>query len=671
MSPLSRPLLPALACVLAALGAAPLLAHAQGGGQGPPSGLPQEPQPPAPAPAPEPELVVEEPSSRGVLIREGSSGRLLLGGTWYFRQDDAFVGEAEAWQEQEDLVGWSPVRVPHSWNAGDTTLNRSSVGWYRKELMLPRAPDGRRRRWKVRFEGANYRTAVWLNGKLLGRFGGYFPFELDLSGLRRGRNRLVAKVSTLRSSTDLTHWRPAAFNGYGSGGWWNSGGLLREVYVRPVDTIDVEEVRVLPRVRCVRCDSRVEVRLRVRNLSRREREVDLALRVRGRGLNELVRLTPRTLPAGVRSELKTSFVVKRPRLWQPGRPELYSLGVSASIGNRLLSGYGLAFGIRKLERRRDGVVLLNGRRVQLRGASIHEDDRRTGAALTQRTRDGLVRRLKDLGASVTRSHYPLHPAFLEAFDRAGILVWAQAPVYQLPNSFFELDSVRNAAIRAARLTVFHNQNHPSAFAWSLVNEPAGGRAERGLIGPGLARYIRDAAREVRLLDDTRLLAIDRQSRIGEPLSHPAYRHLDALGVNEYFGWYDSVRQDIQRPPSTTDELGPFLDDLHAANRGMALFVTEYGAEGARPGPEAQRGSFEFQRRYALDHLAIHASKPYINGSIAWALRDFRVETSWLGGAPREWSTPPWHNKSLIDESNARKPVYFALRSKWRRTRPLR
>jgi beta-glucuronidase len=614
---------------------------------------------------------VEEPTSEGVLIREGSAGRLLLGGTWYFRPDDAFAGEAEGWYEQEDLVGWSAIAVPHSWNATDTTLNRSSVGWYRKELRMPRAPEGRRRRWKVRFEGASYRTAVWLNGKLLGRFGGLFPFELDLSGLREGRNTLVAKVSTLRSSTDLTHWRPAPFNGFGTGGWWNSGGLLREVYVRPVDTLDIEDVRVLPRLRCVRCDSRVEVRLRVRNLSRRERKAALGLRVRARGLDQRVALTLRTLPAASRSELKTSFVIKRPRLWQPRRPELYSLEVSAALGRRPLSSYRLAFGVRKLERQAGGVVLLNGRRLQLRGASVHEDDLRSGAALTQRTRIGLVRRLRDLGATVTRSHYPLHPAFLEAFDRAGILYWAQAPVYQLPNSFFELPGVRSAAIRAARLTVFHNQNHPSAFAWSLTNEAGGSRAELGQIGPGLAAYIRDAAREVRVLDDTRLLAIDRQSRIGEPLTHPAYEHLDALGVNEYFGWYDSVRQDIQRPPSTTAELGPFLDELHAANPDLPLFITEYGAEAARSGPVRQRGSYEFQRRYMLDHLAIHASKPYVNGSIAWALRDFRVEPGWQGGAPREWSTPPWHNKSLIEEWNGRKPAYFALRSRWRRTRALR
>jgi hypothetical protein len=72
-----------------------------------------------------------------------------------------------------------------------------------------------------------------------------------------------------------------------------------------------------------------------------------------------------------------------------------------------------------------------------------------------------------------------------------------------------------------------------------------------------------------------------------------------------------------------------------------------------------------------DHLAVHASKPYIHGSIHWALRDFRVHPTWEGGAPLEWATPPWHNKSLIEENNGRKPAYFDVQRLWRKVKPLR
>jgi beta-glucuronidase len=142
-------------------------------------------------------------------------------------------------------------------------------------------------------------------------------------------------------------------------------------------------------------------------------------------------------------------------------------------------------------------------------------------------------------------------------------------------------------------------------------------------------------------------------------------------VNEYFGWYDSTSTPTPRPPTTTEELGPFLDSIHATYPRLPLVVTEYGAEGSRSGPREQKGSLQFQTDFTRRHLAIHASKRYVNGSIVWALKDFRVEPNWLGGSPREWATPPWHNKSVIDETGVRKPVFRAMQRSWRRTKPLR
>jgi beta-glucuronidase len=655
--------LPFLTALLttAALIALPGAALAQGGGPGPPSGEPAPPQPP-----PSPELRVERPGGRP-LIHEGHASRELLGGTWYFRLDDALVGDAERWYAQRDLVGWTEIVVPHNWNATDTVLNKSSVGWYRKEFTLPKPPKKAKRFWKVRFEGSNYRTKVWLNGKAIGGFTGYFPFEADLDGLRKGRNTLVVKVSSLRSKTDLTHWRPAAFNGFGTGGWWNFGGLLREVYVRRIDTIDIEDVHVLPRVPKLGGSAKVELRVQLRNLTNREEDVSLAWTVNGKRFS----LPAETVRAKATRELRTRFTIDRPRLWQPGRPHLYDMTVGALVEGKRLAAYQLRFGVRKLEARRGGALLLNGKRLNLRGASIHEDDMDEGGALSQGTRNLLVSRLRDLGATVTRSHYPLHPALLEAFDRYGILYWVDVPVYQIPNSFFEQAGVRFAAARAATLTVRNNLNNVSVMTWALANEPAGNRSELGEIGPGLERYLREGSTAVRELDDTRLVSIDRQSRFGEPPTHPAYRYLDVLGVNEYFGWYDSYKADLVRPPTTVEELGPYLDEVHHANPNLPLVVTEFGAEATRPGPVEQPGTYEYQRKFAVDHLGVHASKRYVAGSIWWALRDFRVDPTWLGGAPPEWGNPPWHNKSLIEETDARKPVYYDMRKRFRKTRTLR
>ena len=44
--------------------------------------------------------------------------------------------------------------------------------------------------------------------------------------------------------------------------------------------------------------------------------------------------------------------------------------------------------------------------------------------------DRIVADLKELGANVTRSHYVLSERLLARLDRAGILVWNQAPIWQ-------------------------------------------------------------------------------------------------------------------------------------------------------------------------------------------------------------------------------------------------
>jgi beta-glucuronidase len=654
---LTRTLLASIAIVAVLC---PLPAYAQGGGEAPPGGT-QTPPPVAP------ELRVERPGGKP-LIREGQVNRQLLGGTWYFRQDDAFVGEQERWFDQDDLTGWSEISVPHNWNATDTSFNRSSIGWYRKEFTLPRSPKKARHFWKLRFEGNNYRSEIWLNGKQVALYTGYFPFEVLLSNLREGRNTLVVEVSSLRSNTDLTHWRPAAFNGYGTGGWWNFGGMLREAHVRRVDTVDVEHVSALPRLARVGGRAKVEVRTTLRNFTKKDRDVSLVIAVDG----QRIQLDPETVPAMGRRELRTRVTIKRPRLWAPRVPQLYDMAVSAMTGRQLRGTYKLSFGVRKIETRPGGIIRLNGRRLNLRGASIHEDDLQEGGALSQATRTLLLNRLKNLGATITRSHYPLHPAFVEALDRAGIMYWVDAPVYQVPTSSWARAGVRKLALRAATLTVRNNINNPSVLTWALANEPSEAGPNLGTYGPSLVRYIRDASHAVRELDDTRLVGLDRQSRLGEPYTTDAHQYLDVLGVNDYFGWYRSVAENLpDLPPTTTADLSGYLDAVHAANPDLPLLITEFGAEATRFGPEDQKGTFEFQRRWVMDHLGIHASKPFVNGSIHWALRDFRVHQTWQGGAPDEYAQPPWHNKSLIEETNHRKPVFLDVARLFRRTKPLR
>ena len=140
--------------------------------------------------------------------------------------------------------------IPNSYNAGDFSPRawRARSGGTdatsrcrpaRSRRYVPAAD----RSWLIEFESVNYAATVWLNGHELGTHaGGYLPFEFPLSDLRAGVNRLIVRVDDRRTGADFP---PGP-----SGGWWNFGGLLDVVYLRPVQRADLDQVMIRPELPC-------------------------------------------------------------------------------------------------------------------------------------------------------------------------------------------------------------------------------------------------------------------------------------------------------------------------------------------------------------------------------------------------------------------------------------
>src|SRR3954462_8328994 len=286
--------------------------------------VPGQPTNPAPAPGapaptvPAPNYKADTPKA-GADYYAGPSGRFLMGGTWLFRKDDADKGLSQGFMRNAATAGWSRVTVPNAWNATDESPQSfaGTVGWYRKDFKLPSA--AKRFAWIVRFESVNYRSRVWLNGRLLGtNRGAYLPSEFRLpSGLlkRGGVNRLVIRINNRRYPTDFP---PSNLNpkGLPTGGGWNYGGILREVYLRRVDTIDFSTVRVTPNLPCASCDANVAFQTIVRNYSDRAQRIALTARFGPRRL----RLGTKSLVAKRFASVVARITIQNPRLWSPQAP---------------------------------------------------------------------------------------------------------------------------------------------------------------------------------------------------------------------------------------------------------------------------------------------------------------------------------------------------------------
>jgi beta-glucuronidase len=593
----------------------------------------------AAAAAPAQAQTVTTPSPGGYYAF-GHTGRYLLDGPWLFRRSATDP--------------WTQVTVPYTWNATDESIAsmKGAVGWYRKDFRLPSAPKDSS--WIVRFESVNYRATVYLNGHLLGRHeGGYIPFEFDLARyLKRGTNTLLVRADSRRNLDTMPILKTTS-TGLPSAGWWNYGGILREVYLRRVSKVDMQELLAQPLLPCRACDASVMVRATLRNMTSKKQTVT----VRATVGSQRARFPKVVLAPHATREVATKVGIRSPRLWEPGSPNLYPVSAAALVGHREAAAWVAQIGIRSIRVSSTGRVLLNGAPIMLRGASFHEEDVTVGAALTPEMRTQIWDQLRGLDADFTRAHYPLHPWFLEQADRDGILIWDEIPMYQTPNSITAKRSYRSKALRYLADTVARDENHPSVLAWAIGNEMP------TRVGSGQQRYIRDAASMLHRLDPTRLRALD-YSGYPNALPSSTYHVLDALGVNCYFGWYPGPGGQID----DRAELGPFLDQVHRYYPSKALFVTEFGAEANRDGPIDEKGTYNFQRQLVEDHLAVYDSRPFVNGALVWALRDFRVRPEWDGGNPKPQY--PLNQKGLLDQFGKPKPAYAAVKRMFDEIDPL-
>jgi beta-glucuronidase len=585
-----------------------------------------------------------QPPTPRALYSDGQTGRYLLGGTWLYRADQSDAGLSQGWFGNVAATdGWSPVTVPNAYNAGDfsgASMN-GSVGWYRKDFTLPGTAFGRYvraadRRWIVRFESVNYRATVWLNGRRIGSHtGAYLPFELDLNGLRRGVNRLIVRVDDRRSKIDLP---PGP-----GGGWWNYGGIVREVYVRAAARVDVSQVQVRPILPCPTCAAAIEDQAVIRNLTPRRQTVRLHGTYGGAKLD----FGSATIGPHETWTANAVATVLRPRLWSIDRPSLYraTLTLTDSQGRRL-GGYVTQSGIRSITVVA-GHLELNGRPLNLRGVNVHEQDLLEGSAMDSAHLRRLVGWVRQLGGTVIRAHYPLNPQIEELADRDGILIWSEIPVYQVNAAYLGDPAWLASAHAFLKANILANENHPSVMLWSIGNElPTPATADE-------SRYIAGAAALSRRLDPTRPVGMAISNWPGVACQ-PAYAPLDVIGDNEYFGWFDAGGGSSD----DREALGPFLDAVHSCYPTKALMVTELGFDANRNGPVEERGTYQFQADAVAYHLAVFASKPYLSAAMYFALQDYVAFPGYNGGDPRP--DPPFNEKGLVDFRGNAKPSFATV-----------
>jgi beta-glucuronidase len=574
--------------------------------------------------------------------RKAPPPQVLLNHGWRFLADRGDVGVREGWP-QGGAAGrpWAPVSIPNDFNplvsrAGDA----GTIGWYEVRFRAPPLTAGRA--WNISFEGVRRHATVWLNGSKIGASSdAYAPFSVPARTLYpRGTNVLVVRVDNFRAQDGLPE------------DWWNWGGIVGPVSLTPSATsLQVSNLGVLGELGCAYRCADVLIRGQLVNAAPRRLAGQLVIQgITPSGRAFRIRHALAALGAGGTRPLALRMAVPKPvSLWSADHPALYKLRVLVRSRGRIEQESTFRVGLRAVKVR-GGILYLNGKRLWLHGAAIHEDVQGHGAGLTDADIQTIVSELKAVHANVTRAHYLLSERLLNALDAAGIMVWEQPPVDHADAGLFQ-PSVRDRALAMLRSTLLFSRSHPSVIVDSVGNELSPSPDDV----PATRDYLDRAIALARRVNPTLPVALDIYCYPGFP-PQQVYKKLDLLGISSYFGWYPGIPG---HSISNFNQLVPFLQLQHSRYPRQALVVSEFGAEGLYYGSANEKGSYAFQANYLRDTLSALGQLPFMNGAIYWTLREFAVGLGWRGGATLPAGSVPngIHHKGLIAYGGGPKPAF--------------
>ena len=547
-----------------------------------------------------------------------------LDGIWRLTLDPFEEGLRQRWYAYDDAPpeSWpvprdwqhdagEPAPVPGCWNLlRPELLHYEAAVWYVRDFdAAASTPD---EAVLLQFGAAAQRAEVFLNGRHLGgHLGGSTPFTLDATAaLRAGSNRLMVMVETARrpERVPMHHFD-----------WFNYGGLHRSVTLLRVPRVHVRRFSAH-----LGADGQ-HIVLRVW----------LSAPVEARAIANLLGAS---LPITIREGYGEAILTATPRLWSPADPHLHE--VTLRCGTETLHE---RIGFRRITT--EGTrILLNGEDIFLGGVCVHEDDLELG-----RCTDGadIARRLahlRALGGNFLRlAHYPHDERVARACDEAGVLIWAEIPVY------WAIDFANPATLADARNQleelIARDANRASIILWGVGNENADTEARLA--------FMATLAQAARAADPSRLVtAACLINRATFQIEDRLAEHLDVIGLNEYFGWYEQGFQGLGRLLSNSRPDRPVI-------------ISETGADALAGYHDAAAPLFSEERQVAFyeGQCATLARAPYVRGLAAWLLYDFRSlrrQTRLQGG---------FNRKGLVaEDKQTRKAAFATLAEGLRRLR---
>ncbi len=408
-----------------------------------------------------------------------SGGDILFNADWRFHLEDQ--PKAEPWpQATPDFKDqeWETVNLPHYAHLEpyDVSMHWQGICWYRKILVPDATMKGRH--VTLEFEGAMQLAQVWINGQLrCTHAGGYLPFTVDITAdCAAGKPVSIAVRLDNNDHGEFVPGKPL-----GGMDFCYFSGIYRNVILHVTDPLRITDAVAEGVVagggifvtypKATEEAATVQVQTHVRNGLGDASQVAIAIALVDRQGREVAHSESpaQTIASGGDATVTQSLEVRKPLLWHPDHPHLYTLQVRVKNGRLIADEQSLRIGIRRVAADPQRGFLLNGEPLFLNGTNRHQQYPWVGNAISDNCQYRDIRKLKEAGFNFLRlTQYPQSPAVMRACDELGMLAIVCVPGWQHYNGDKAfVDSIAQAEKDMVRW----HRNHPSAAIWEVsLNE---------------------------------------------------------------------------------------------------------------------------------------------------------------------------------------------------------
>ena len=424
-----------------------------------------------------------------------------LDGQWKFKwSKNPAERPKDFYRTEYDITEWTNIKVPASWqmegfgtaiylnekypfhperpvNPPLIPKDYNPVGSYRTTFTVPNNWNGRN--IYIHFGGVKSAFYIWVNGKKVGYSqGSMTPAEFNLNSyLQKGENHL---------SVEVYRWSDGSY--LEDQDMWRFSGIFRSVYLYSTPKIHLLDFFVRARLDDRYENGLLHITAKVRN-SNKENIKPAKVEAY---LYDEKGMVPGNTPI---AESKTSSdipslmlgvadlytTIENPKKWTAETPNLYTviLVLKDDKGN-VLEAARSTTGFRTIEIE-DGMLLVNGVSVKLKGTNIHDHDPLHGRAVDYKLIEEDLKLMKQCNINTVRfSHYPHDPRYYDIFDKYGMYLIDEANL-ETHGISFRRDLLpgsdplwTDACLERMKRMIERDKNHPSVIIWSLGNEAGNG-----------------------------------------------------------------------------------------------------------------------------------------------------------------------------------------------------